>query len=319
MMRRLPFQVVLVVLAFLLIILISYLNSSIRTFAEKDVNKLKKLVVQQEPQSSVVPEGITLILLGDIMLGRTVEIKSSEVGDFTYPFKKTADKLKAADITFANLENPIIEDCPRHEVGFKFCATPKMLDGLVYSGMDIVSLANNHSGNYGEGGIKETERYLESAGIRYVEQGSLAVVEAKGVKFGFLGFDYVFKKPKEKDYQLVIDSKAKVDILIISPHWGTEYTSEPTNEQREWAKRFVDSGADIIVGHHPHWVQTVEYINGRPVYYSLGNFIFDQMWSEKTKKGMLVKLDFENGVIINEGKTHVYMRRTGQPEIVKNE
>ena len=87
-------------------------------------------------------------------------------------------------------------------------------------------------------------------------------------------------------------------------------------KQRDWATFMVEAGADVIAGHHPHWVQEIEYIDEVPVYYSLGNFVFDQMWSEETKKGLVVKLTFEDGEIVNEELLPTYMSFHAQPEFV---
>jgi poly-gamma-glutamate synthesis protein (capsule biosynthesis protein) len=95
-----------------------------------------------------------------------------------------------------------------------------------------------------------------------------------------------------------------------------EYNAHPTEGQRRLARELVALGADVIVGHHPHWVQDHETISGVPVYYSLGNLIFDQMWSEETKKGLVVRLTFENKKQINEELLPVYMKNHAQPQFV---
>ncbi len=260
---------------------------------------------------------VNLLFTGDVMLGRAVMSKSQALGDPAYPFAKVAPVLKAADITFINLENPIINNCPTTTSGMKFCTSPQMLKGLEASGVDVVTLANNHSKNYGQNGLDETVRILEGSDILASGLGSLVIKEIKGLKFGFLGFDFVSFSPKEDDFNLVKDSDSKVDILIVGVHWGGEYTDKPSSNQKEWARRLVESGADIVVGHHPHWVQESEYIDGKPVYYSLGNFVFDQMWSEKTRSGLAIRLKFDRkGKIIKEEFLPIYMTSLAQPEFV---
>lgn len=256
----------------------------------------------------------TLILTGDVMLGRSVMTKSLDLGDSTYPFRKVADKLSSADFVFVNLENPIVSSCPKVTTGFKFCADPKMIEGLTLSGVDVVSLANNHSGNYGEKGINETLKFLKESGIEAVGLGNLVVKEKKGIKFGFLGFDFVSKSPKEDDFKLVADSNKKVNVLIVGVHWGEEYREKANKFQREWARKLVEAGADVVVGHHPHWIQDGEKIEGKSIYYSLGNFVFDQMWSEKTREGLVMKLTFRDGALLREEKLPIYMANWAQPE-----
>jgi poly-gamma-glutamate synthesis protein (capsule biosynthesis protein) len=143
------------------------------------------------------------------------------------------------------------------------------------------------------------------------------VKENKGVKYGFLGFDFISKTPKESDYELIAKSVDEVDVLIVGVHWGVEYKSEPVEIQKQWARELVEAGADIIVGHGSHWVQEVEYINGKPIYYSLGNFVFDQMWSEETRKGLIMKLTFRNGNLIKEEELPTYMSSWAQPEFIR--
>lgn len=259
---------------------------------------------------------VEIIFVGDIMLGRSVMSASLNTGDDYYPFRKVSGILRDTDLVFANLENPIVKNCPRTDSGLVFCTTQKIAKGLNYSGIDIISLANNHSGNYGESGFNESKKYLDEINVSYTGVDNLIIEEVRSTKFGFLGFDLVSKKFTNNDRQLIVDSNGKVDVLIIGVHWGNEYQAIANNAQQTVAKEMVDAGADLIVGHHPHWVQNNEEINGVPVYYSLGNFIFDQMWSENTKKGMLLKITFENGEITKKEEFNTYISKIGQPEIL---
>lgn len=267
--------------------------------------------------SDPVQNGISILLTGDIMLGRSVMGVSLKKGDPTYPFLKVGDTLVGADLVFANLENPIIEKCPASDSGFKFCSDPKMIDGLTFAGIDVVSIANNHSGNYGKEGVSQTENFLRKAGIDYTGDGNLVVREVGGTKFGFLGFDYVGFVPDDEDFQLISDSKQRVNVLIVAVHWGLEYTADPTKSEKLIAKNLTDAGADVVYGTHPHWVQSIDHINGKPVYYSLGNFIFDQMWSEETRRGLVMKLTYRDGKLVGEEKLPIYMQNFAQPEWVK--
>jgi poly-gamma-glutamate capsule biosynthesis protein CapA/YwtB (metallophosphatase superfamily) len=256
----------------------------------------------------------TIILTGDIMLGRGVMDVSLSKNDPNYPFEKIADVLKESDIVFGNLENPVIADCPQSNSGFKFCADTKMVGGLKYANIDIVNLGNNHAKNYGEDGLKQTEKFLNDAGIDYVGADNLVVKKVSGTRFGFLGFDFVTKEPKDLDFQLVRESKKKTDVLIVMVHWGIEYSSDPTNLQKIIADRFIKAGADVIVGSHPHWVQDINFIDGKPIFYSLGNFIFDQPWSEETKNGLAIRLIYDRDKLLKIEKLPIYMKSFAQPE-----
>ncbi len=261
---------------------------------------------------------ITLLMTGDVMIGRSVMSKSLAGDNPGYPFEFVWERLKSADIVFANLENPVIENCPKHDSGFKFCAEPKMLKGLTDSGIDVVNLANNHTLNWGKNGFEETKKHLENVGIDYVGDGNLVVKEVAGTKFGFLGFDYVVTHPKQHDLDLITESKKDVDVLVVAVHWGVEYTDKPNTFQKTVAKSLLSAGADVIAGTHPHWVQTHETIDGKPVFYSFGNFVFDQMWSEETKKGAVGELTYQNKVIVGEKMLPVYMENFAQPKFVEN-
>lgn len=273
----------------------------------------------------------TVIFGGDVMLGRNVRETALLLHDYSYTTERIKEYTRPSDIFFVNLENPVIEDCPNHFGGFTFCAPPKMLDGLSTAGVNIVSLANNHSGNYGISGLEETKLYLKDRLISFVGQDNFEIKEVNGIKFGFLGFDFTVKEMSNENLRLIEDLNSKVDFLIVGVHWGEEYKDKANSNQRKWARQMVSHGADIVVGHHPHWVQDFECLNdkgndtistslcdgvsGKPVYYSLGNLIFDQMWSEETKKGMLVKLVIEKRGITQEERMKTYIEKTGQPRI----
>ncbi len=259
----------------------------------------------------------TIMLAGDVMLGRTVMTKSLDSSNPNYPFEKVSNELNEADIVFVNLENPIVSNCPRSSEDLIFCTKPAMVEGLITAGVNIVNLANNHTRNYGENGLSETIEILDEKEISMTGLGELVAHEIKGIKYGFLGFDFISKTPKENDYELVAESAGEVDVLIVSVHWGAEYRRKPVEIRKQWAKQLVEAGADVVVGHGPHWVQETEHINEKPVYYSLGNFIFDQMWSEETKTGLVMKLTFRDGELIKEEKLPTYMSSWAQPEFIR--
>lgn len=267
-----------------------------------------------------VNKPVTLLFGGDVMLGRTVTTNSLDTEhNPIYPFLKIAEVTRSADIALINLETPILDPCPRRIEGMIFCAPVQMLEGLTFAGIDIVNLANNHTKNYGEKGFTETEKELDGKGIAYTGVGKLTTIIKDGTSFGFVGFDRnqqsnpVLTKEEEN---LISTSDKQVDVLVVSLHWGVEYKAHPFEGQRALAKKIIALGADVIVGHHPHWVQDSETLDGVPVYYSLGNLIFDQMWSEETRKGLLVRLSFENKKIVKEEFLPTYIKNRGQPEVV---
>ncbi len=299
-----------------------------------EVSSIRPQNVQAEQN-----EPVTLLTTGDIMLGRTVMSVSKKLNDPLYPFGLVSDKLNKAGIVYINLENPIIKDCPQHVEGFRFCADLYMVEGLSFAGVDVVNIANNHMLNWGEDGKQQTLKTLSDKGIKTTGYGNLAYVEQNRIKFGFIGFDFVTNGYilSEEEKEVINRLDANTDILVSGVHWGNEYDDVANSHQRKMAQELIDMGVDLIIGHHPHWVQDLDCFikngenyevinikredfgkkycpnNSIRVYYSLGNFIFDQMWSEETRRGLAVEFTFVGGEIVQEEYFPVYMREWAQP------
>ncbi len=329
-------------LILLLIFLILLLASLLLLSRSSINNQSNSFVDSVKEKLNIEEKNIEIVMVGDVMLGRNVMITSLDKNDPIYPFRKVGEVLAKADLTLANLENPIIKNCPRINSGFTFCADPKMVEGLIFAGIDVVNLANNHSLNFGRKGFEETKKILADENIKWVGDGNLEIVEKEGLSFGFVGFDksqQTNPKLSPEEEKLVQVADSKVDVLVVSMHWGVEYQDEALPGVRSLARRLVELGADVVHGHHPHWVQDIEYCdkNGRcepstpsrwtgltpsenmtPIYYSLGNFVFDQMWSEGTRKGLAVRLVFDKERNLKkEEKLPIYMKDWAQPEFVR--
>jgi len=234
---------------------------------------------------------VEVMIMGDVMLGRSVNTTAQRRGDWKYPFLKTSEELFQADLTLGNLETPLVPGCKNTDTGMIFCGNPKMVEGLKLAGFDVLSLANNHIFNYGRSGFEETEELVESEQIVGVGEGEIEEVEVKGVKLAFLAFDDVSNRVnKEKMIQLIKEAKERNEVVMVSMHWGWEYRSAPNLRQIDLGRGAIDAGANVVWGHHPHWVQSVEEYNGGYIFYSLGNFVFDQMWSEKTREGVVARV-----------------------------
>lgn len=270
---------------------------------------------------------ISLITTGDVIPARSVNFKMVEKNDFTYPFAKTAQFLRSADLTLINLEAPLISDCPVTNQGMIFCGDQRFVEGLKYADIDIVNLANNHTFNYGETGLCETILLLERnniglSGIPESLNCSFPVADfytkiVKGTKFGFLGFNILDNPPVTKILNAVKSAKNKSDFLIVSFHWGAEYKSTPAKQTVELAKSAIDSGADLIVGNHPHWIQPLEIYKEKLIIYAHGNFIFDQQWSRETKTGIAVKILISQNKIIAADIYPLFISDYSQPELLE--
>ena len=312
-------------------------NKATSNLLKKTNLETPKITEQEQP----VSEATTLIAVGDIMLSRDVASTIKRKNDYKYPFLNTADLLKSADITFGNLECPITPGRIIQTNEMVFRADPQVVEGLKYAGFDILSLANNHTMNFGEKGIEDTFKYLNEANIKFIGAGKdlkeafePKILEVNGLKFAFLAYadnsfmpvSYGAKENKAgiafmdiaKMNQDVKSAKEKSDFVIISMHSGVEYAKEPNQNQINFAHSAIDAGADLVIGHHPHIVQKVEKYKDKYILYSLGNFVFDQMWSEETRKGVIAKITFSKEGIQNTEFIPVLIENYSQPKILNN-
>lgn len=286
-----------------------------------------------EPVSQIQPEyqyeTFSINLVGDILAARAVEGTMRKQG-YDYPFRKIRTYLADADITFANLETPLIGDrdtgktTPGGTTVFR--GDTDFAQALKDAGIDIVSLANNHMKDQGSAGITSTVLALNEVGMLHVGAGQnldearrmqIVTVPSKLAKrdpvtIGFLAYNDADVVPQtyhaksqqsgtnimdiEHLKQDVEASRSKVDVLIVSMHSGTEYVDYANDRQQVFARAAIDYGADMVVGHHPHVLQPIEVYKGKYIFYSLGNFVFDQPWPD-TKQSVLahVKLQIKHG------------------------
>lgn len=279
----------------------------------------------------------SILFVGDIMMDRGIRstVEKYGKGDYSYPFERVRDALSEADIAFGNLEGPISDQGEKHGSLYSFRMDPAVIRALYDAGIDAVSVANNHMGDYGREALEDTMRRLRRAGIAYAGAGwdskeaqDVTIVERAGQKIGFLGFSDVGPAWIEageavpgislasvgKVTKAVRQARGKVDILVVSYHFGEEYEVRSRARQQELAHAAVDAGTNIVIGHHPHVVQEVEQYKGGVIAYSLGNFIFDQAFSDDTKKALALKLFMKGKTIERFEKIPVVFNERFQPE-----
>lgn len=237
-----------------------------------------------------------LVATGDVIPARHVDVVIRQrQDDYSFPLAATKNILSAADLTVVNLESPLIEKCPPHDSGFLFCGRPGFAKALRGAGVDVATLENNHIWNYLDAGIAETHQHLEDNQIAWADRSHPAILDVRGVKFGFLAFNGVGLNFDRKAIPARIrELRPQVDVLAVAFHWGAEYEALPkttagvaNDNPIEIAHLAIDAGADLIIGNHPHWVQAVEIYKGKFIAYAHGNFIFDQMWSYETRVGVV--------------------------------
>jgi len=271
------------------------------------------------PQNEV----IQIVAGGDVMLGREVGVNITRLQDFTYPFQLVAPVFQTADIAMVNLENPVIDNCPLTSEGMTFCSSPGTLLGLEYASIDVVNLANNHTLNYGNQGLDQTLKYLSQSQIRYTGlDNQTTILEIRGVKVAILGFSAFSNNDRlsqldRENIQSSLSQVSKIsDLQIVNFHWGSEYQPQPSVSQRLLAYTAIDAGADVIIGHHSHWVQGVEVYKEKPIFYSLGNLIFDQMWSTSTREGLIVELNFFRNQVAGIYLKPTFIQNIAQPNLI---
>lgn len=265
------------------------------------------------------PASVTILLVGDVMLGRSVNKNIVSRSDPTWPFHNVFTQMVEADITFINLESPLVEGCPIVDSGMLFCGDLDNVKGLVYAGVDIASLANNHATNYGYIGLHSTIDALNQHEILPSGLGSPVKVARLGQIFTFLSLNDIGKYPGIDNVDpdtlsdKIINAKSEGEVLVVTFHWGNEYQATPSARQTMLAHLAIGSGADLVIGTHPHWVQTKEIYQGKPIYYSLGNFVFDQEWSMETKQGLAVKATYVDGRLLLLEELPIHIKNYGQP------
>lgn len=264
-------------------------------------------------------EGISIIVSGDVNLGRSVNAQMKNLGNSSHIFDQIRDLLQGSDLTIINLESPLISNCPLTDEGMIFCSDMTNAQILKDVGIDIASLANNHAQDYGQAGLLETSRTLSKYGINPVDHGQMVVKTVKGIKIAILAYDLVRHGVDEKTLKAeLLKAGMRADTVIVFFHWGNEYTTEPTVEQRKLARLMVDSGADLVVGNHPHWVQAVEVYKNTLIVYSHGNLVFDQLWSQETREGIIGRYTFLKERIVNVEFIPIWINEYFQPTLAED-
>ncbi len=233
---------------------------------------------------------VKILNFGDVMFDRGVRniIENRGRDPFEY-IKKDLELINDYDVKIVNLEGPIVvmdrSLCQQKAYNFQFA--PDTTDRLKSIGVNMVNIANNHAYDCLLPGYESTKKYLNASGILFMGEKefdkSYVVKEISGKKVAFVGMDETVQPiPLSGFYEVVRKLKNENDIVVVNVHWGTEYMLSANETQIEIAHRLVDSGADVIFGHHPHVVENMEVYKGKAIFYSLGNFVFDQSTPDTT-------------------------------------
>lgn len=250
------------------------------------------------------------LAVGDIMLSRGVNRAIERKGNVLLPFTQLENLLTSTDFNFGNLESPISGDEKLRGRGMVFNAHKHDVVGLTKYNFKIVNLANNHAFDQRLSGLRSTQKHLNELGISYLGVGENKadawrpkIIVANGIKIGFIGASYssindggatmnkyVARVEEVENLRNAIRQlKTESDFIVVTLHAGVEYKRKPNNSQINFAHRAIDLGADLVIGSHPHWIQTFENYRGKYIFYSLGNFIFDQPWQD-TREGLALNI-----------------------------
>jgi poly-gamma-glutamate synthesis protein (capsule biosynthesis protein) len=260
----------------------------------------------EEPDEELPDETVSIAFVGDILLASSVESLMRREG-FDYPYAKALPYLREPDLTIGNLENPITtRGTPAEDKQYVFKGSPELLPSLREAGIDFVALANNHTLDQGVEGLLDTIDHLNEAGIRHAGAGqndeeafTPAVFDVKGMSIAVFSLSRVvphvsWKADKHHpgvaetyDSRRAVEAIRRAagshDLILVYAHWGEELKTEPRDIEKRLAREYIDAGADIVVGSHPHVLQGFEYYEGGWIAYSLGNFIFNVTTNAETR------------------------------------
>jgi gamma-polyglutamate biosynthesis protein CapA len=269
---------------------------------------------QQDTKPKEKERSIIVSIGGDVMFDRHIRSIGEKDG-YDFMLEKVAPIFKKADLSIVNLEGPITSKKSKTLIDGKttktmlFTFAPETVDTLVNSGIKMVSLANNHTDNFGFDGYKETQKFLEKAGVEWfgnpwngvttslrlkendADQNSPVVTmfEKNGVKVALVGY-HAFQKGLDKVISEIKMVSGSDVFTIVMPHWGEEYKTKHLDSMEKQAKMFIEAGADAVIGSHPHVIMDHEFVGDVPIFYSLGNLLFDQYFSPEVMKGNIVEL-----------------------------
>jgi poly-gamma-glutamate synthesis protein (capsule biosynthesis protein) len=301
------------------------------TFAEFAAQKLAQPVTSPDERWS-------LLAGGDVMLSRYVAAIMEQQRSVDYPYEDIRGIVRSADVAIANLENPVGPGNRMPHTGLVFRANPPTIEGLKNAGFDMLSLGNNHMSDNGEAGIETTLNILTGAGFKISGAGRTEE-EARAPAFMDIGnkriamLSYgdprfanqvhfatdtaagIARATAENMIEDVAQARSEADLVIISLHAGAEYLDTPDPAQQALLDDAVNAGADLVLGHHPHVVQPLTNNNGTWVISSLGNLVFDQMWSEATRRGMMLLFSFDGTDVREIEAVPILMHNNAQPRI----
>lgn len=307
------------------------------------INTIEEIIPKPLIQEKV-PEYVSMTFAGDIMLDRGV--KKSVIKNFDGDYSKIFENLgilKDSDIVFANLEGTASDKGKNVGSKFSFHMDPSVLPAIKNAGINIVSVANNHVGDWQRVSyidsltrLKENNILYTGGGMNKEEAEQPTIIQKNGIKIGFLAFSDkgpnwlevstdkagLLIADRDNFDEIIQNASKQVDYLVVSFHFGEEYQKVHNKRQEYLAHKAVDDGAKLVIGHHPHVVEDFEVYSRKGciqsscvsyIAYSLGNFIFDQSWSEPTMQGLLLNIKLKKDGSMTARKNTFKLNNFFQP------
>ncbi len=268
---------------------------------EINIRETASVTQSENKQIKIEEKTISILFVGDIMLDRNVARRIRKNG-FDSIFKNVLDIFKDKDIVVGNLEGTITDNPSISEIDhniLRFTFKKDYADKLKETGFTIFSLANNHSLDFYKAGYDETLSNLSNAGLKYFGSANNDAnlsesIDIDGKKICFIGYHDLYTFNENPVLKEIENTRDSCDYQIIFAHWGNEYKNYASERDIMLAHKFIDTGVDLVIGAHPHVIQPVEIYKDKAIFYSLGNFVFDQDFSYETKHSIAVVLDINS-------------------------
>lgn len=297
--------------------------SSVSTVGKETIETTDKIKPEKQDGDQA-----RILFVGDIMFDRYIRQVAQKKG-YDFILENVKNLLSKSDLVIGNLEGPVTESRSVSlgtQLGEKnnyiFTFDPVVTETLKNHNIRLVNLGNNHILNFGKSGFEETKKYLRESKVEYFgsvrEEKKSKIKEIRGIKIGFLNFNEFSGENAENFAKEIKILKDKADFIIIYTHWGKEYVDSPNEETKNLAHSFIDAGADLIIGSHPHVIQGSEKYKSKKIYYSLGNFVFDQYFEKGTDKGLIVEAILKKNGEAEFKEYEVKMEPNGQTKLISN-
>lgn len=266
------------------------------------LNPVEEKTVPAEKEIKETTKKVKILFGGDLMFDRHIRLWAEEKG-YDFIFSDLRELFFDYDLVVANLEGPITDNpsvsqgtVPGTPQNFIFTFDPRVASLLANHNIGVVCLGNNHILSFGQDGLESTRRYLSGQGVAFFgfvqdDQDRTLIKEINGLTLGFVNYNQFLEGGLAAAQKDISSLAGRVDWLILYPHWGNEYQPQAAPAIEKLAREFINQGVDFIVGSHPHVVQQKETYQGKTIYYSLGNFVFDQYFEPGVTRGLLVGVE----------------------------